>query len=46
MYVLCAEGEEALAEQLAQPLRDAGYDVTRGGTVTVGESLVGLVMKP
>jgi HEAT repeat protein len=33
-----AEGEEALAERLAVPIRAAGYDVSHRGTVIVGES--------
>ncbi|MEV6341272.1 FxSxx-COOH system tetratricopeptide repeat protein [Nocardia vinacea] len=40
VYVLCAEGEETFAEQLAGPLREAGYDVTHAGTVAVGESQI------
>jgi hypothetical protein len=36
-----AKGEEGLAEQLAGPLRDAGYGVTHEGTVLVGDSVVG-----
>ena len=39
--MVCADGEEELAEQLARPLRDAGYDVAHNGTISVGESLVG-----
>ena len=35
-----AEGEEDLAEQLAGPIRDAGYEVAHRGTVLVGESVV------
>jgi len=35
-----AEGEEHLAEQLAEPLRSAGYEVAHQGTVLVGESVV------
>lgn len=35
-----AKGEEALAEQLAGPIRAAGYDVAHEGTVLVGESVV------
>ena len=41
VHVVCAKGEEDLAEQLAGPLRDAGYAVTHHGTVAVGESTVG-----
>lgn len=40
IYVLCAEGEEELAEQIAGPLREAGYDVTHAGTVAVGDSQI------
>jgi hypothetical protein len=36
-----AKGEEKLAEQLAEPLREAGYGVTHEGTVMVGDSIVG-----
>ena len=35
-----AEGEEDLAERLAGPIRDAGYEVAHRGTVVVGESVV------
>ncbi len=35
-----AKGEESLAEELAKPLREAGYDVTHEGTVLIGESVV------
>jgi len=35
-----APGEEALAEQLAEPIRAAGYEVAHRGTVMVGESVV------
>lgn len=35
-----AEGEAAVAEQLAVPRREAGYDVAYEGTVLVGESVV------
>lgn len=35
-----ADGEEHLAEELADPLRKAGYDVAHRGTVLVGESIV------
>ncbi len=34
-----AEGEEALAEQLAGPIREAGYEISHRGTVLVGESV-------
>ena len=33
-----APGEEKLAEKLARPLQDAGYEVSYRGTVLVGES--------
>lgn len=45
VYIVCAEGEGALAEQLAEPLREAGYQVAHDGTVAVGESLVGEAAK-
>ncbi|MGW1680910.1 tetratricopeptide repeat protein [Saccharopolyspora sp. NPDC002376] len=45
VHVVCAEGEEPLAEQLAGPLREAGYSVTHQGTIGVGESLVGTATK-
>ena len=35
-----AEGEVSLADLIAGPLRDAGYDVVYEGTALVGESLV------
>jgi hypothetical protein len=35
-----AKGEEDLAEKLAGPIRDAGYEVAHGGTVMVGESFI------
>ncbi|GIF73696.1 NACHT domain-containing protein [Asanoa siamensis] len=35
-----AHGEEDLAEELAGPIRAAGYEVHHGGTVLVGDSLV------
>jgi GTPase SAR1 family protein len=35
-----AKGEEELAEQLAEPIRAAGYEVAHEGTVLVGESVV------
>lgn len=38
VYIVCAEGEEALAEQLANPLTDAGYVVAHNGTIAIGES--------
>jgi HEAT repeat protein len=33
-----AKGEEDFAEQLAEPIREAGYEVAHRGTVMVGES--------
>jgi len=33
-----AKGEDGLAEQLAEPIRQAGYEVSHRGTVMVGES--------
>src|SRR5438128_1392763 len=35
-----APGEEMLAEQLAEPIRKAGYEVMHLGTVLVGQSVV------
>jgi NACHT domain len=35
-----AEGEEQVAERIAKPLREAGYEVAHRGTVLVGESVV------
>lgn len=35
-----AKGEEELAEQLAVPIREAGYEVTHEGTLLVGQSVV------
>jgi chromosomal replication initiator protein DnaA len=40
VYIVCADGEEHLAEILATPLRNAGYVVSHDGTVLVGESKV------
>jgi hypothetical protein len=34
-----AEGEEAWAEKLAEPVRGAGYEVAHRGTVMIGESV-------
>src|SRR5262249_53759506 len=34
-----ADGEEAIAEKLAQPLRSAGYSIVHRGTALVGESI-------
>ncbi|ONI79905.1 hypothetical protein ALI144C_24565 [Actinosynnema sp. ALI-1.44] len=45
VYVVCADGEEDLAEKLAGPLRDGGYDVAHDGTVLVGESRIGAALK-
>ena len=41
VYIVCAEGDEALAEKLAGPVREAGYEVAHNGRVAVGDSLVG-----
>src|ERR1044071_5319165 len=40
-----AEGEESLAEKLAVPIRQAGYEVVHRGTLIVGESIVEEVSK-
>ena len=40
-----AKGEQELAEQLAGPIRSAGYQVAHEGTVLVGESIVDEVSK-
>ncbi|MBD2476960.1 HEAT repeat domain-containing protein, partial [Anabaena sp. FACHB-83] len=40
-----AKGEEELAEKLAEPIRNAGYEVAHRGTVMVGESFVVEVSK-
>ena len=40
VYIAVADGEEAFAEQLAGPIRSAGYEVAHNGTLTVGESTV------
>jgi hypothetical protein len=45
VYIATAEGEEMLAERLAGPLRDAGYNVAHNGTITIGESQVGEATK-
>lgn len=42
---MCADGEEHLAELLAEPLHDAGYTVSHSGTVLVGDSTVGEATK-
>lgn len=41
VYIVCAEGEESLARELAAPLGKAGYDVAHNDTVSVGDSLIG-----
>ena len=33
-----AEGEEAVAESIAVPLRQEGYEIVHAGTIFVGES--------
>src|SRR5215472_6371371 len=38
VYVVCAEGDDALAAQLAGPLHEAGYEVAHNGTIAIGES--------
>jgi hypothetical protein len=38
-----AKGEENFAEQLASPIRSAGYEVAHEGTVLVGDSLIEVV---
>ena len=38
LLIVCAHGDEDKAEQIAQPLRKAGYDVSHEGTVLVGQS--------
>src|SRR5215468_411657 len=45
VYVVAADGEESLAEKLAAPLREAGYDVVHNGTVAIGESIVSEAVK-
>src|SRR6266487_3997282 len=40
VYILAADGEEAFAEQLATPIRAAGYEVVHNGVVAIGESVV------
>lgn len=40
VLIVHAEGEEQVAEDLAVPLRAAGYDVVHFGSVLVGESLI------
>jgi GTPase SAR1 family protein/transcriptional regulator with XRE-family HTH domain/nucleotide-binding universal stress UspA family protein len=41
VYVVCAEGEEALADRIADPLQKAGYEVAHNGTIAIGDSLLG-----
>ena len=41
VYIACAKDEEAQAEELAVPLRAAGYEVIHDGTTMVGGSFVG-----
>lgn len=38
VLIVHAEGEEALAEQLAAPIRGAGYEPVHYGTILVGDS--------
>ncbi|CAM3422301.1 tetratricopeptide repeat protein [Kibdelosporangium persicum] len=45
VYVVCAEGEEHLAEKIAGPLRGDGYEVTHDGTILVGESRIGKALQ-
>lgn len=40
IYVVCAEGEDALAAHIADPLQKAGYEVAHNGTIAIGESLI------
>jgi HEAT repeat protein/GTPase SAR1 family protein len=40
LLIAHARGEERCAEQLAAPLREAGFEVAHEGTVFVGESVV------
>ena len=40
VYVLAADGEDALAKDLSGPLSVAGYVVVHNGTVAVGDSLI------
>jgi HEAT repeat protein len=40
IFLAHAEGEQAEAEKLAEPLRQAGYELVHEGTVLVGESLL------
>ncbi|MGW2938080.1 FxSxx-COOH system tetratricopeptide repeat protein [Streptomyces sp. NPDC001156] len=41
VYIVASQGEAPLAETLAIPLRDAGYEVVHNGTVKVGQSVIG-----
>ena len=45
ILIVHSEGEEALAEALAQPLHDVGYEVAHRGTVGVGDSFIGETTK-
>ena len=45
LVIAHAKGEENLAEELARPLRAAGYAVVHEGTVLVGESVVEEISK-
>ncbi|MEH2303431.1 MAG: NB-ARC domain-containing protein [Nostoc sp.] len=45
VYIAHANGEEDLAEKLAKPIREAGYEVVHRGTVMVGESFTEEVSK-
>src|SRR5215472_3904478 len=40
VLIVHAEGEENYAEELARPIREAGYEVVHDGTVMVGESRI------
>jgi len=45
VFLVCADGEEHLAEIVATPLKAAGYQVSHEGTVLVGDSKVGLAKR-
>ena len=45
VYIAHANGEEDLAEELATPIREAGYEVIHRGTVMVGQSFTEEVSK-
>ncbi|WP_292774494.1 NB-ARC domain-containing protein, partial [Nostoc sp. NMS9] len=45
VYIAHANGEEDLAEELAKPIREAGYEVIHRGTVMVGQSFTEEVSK-